>query len=236
MCLFPSGLGSRDLRELKKLDMIPKDWPRLLESFLTDQAITIDNHNSGEEKEREEEEESKQEKDKEIESQKFENQDWQSLMPGNYIWMVVSKDILPNSLCYQPSQFMTKYIYKELKSDVIYLEIHKLQYLTLLSLSLIHRIKAIYHYQEKTTENNTISSQGFWMFSPENSFYMKSIKDKKWLTYVDEANEGPDAYDLAKIIKIFQLHEDNFLSCINSETIAIIIQTDGKPLHFIKKN
>lgn len=219
------------MKELERLDMIPKDWSRLLKCLLNNhkQPTTVNDQNSrGEKRDEEKEEESKGEENQETQSQKCADQDWQLLSPDSYFWVVVSKDNLANSLCYQPSQFMSKYIDKKLKSEVIYLEIHKLQYLTLLSLSLIHRIKNIYHYHERIIENSTFSNHGFWMFNPENSLYGKFIKDKRWLTYVDEVEEGPDAYDLLRIKKIFEFHETNFLSCIDLETIATIIQTNGK--------
>lgn len=160
--------------------------------------------------------------------EQWDNQtDYQLLTPGNYFWVVISKNAAKETLHYQPAQFVNKFIDSDLRAEVASLNFFKLRYLTLLSLSMIKRLKGLYAYHEKVIEHSCISNHGLWMYREDNIFYKGYIKDKRHYTYIDEFQEGPKALDANAIRKVFEAHESNFLSCLESETILSIIKSDG---------
>ena len=170
-----------------------------------------------------------------IEDQKASQEQWdtqtdyQLLIPGNYFWVVITKDPIKEILHYQPAQFVNKFIDTNLKSDVANFDLQKLQYMTLMSLSIIRRLKELYYYHEKLIEHSGISNHGLWIYDEKNTFYTQYMKDKRSYTYIDEYHgESSKALDLQTIRKVFEAHEMNFLSCIESDTIMSIIKSDGK--------
>lgn len=219
------------MKQLESLDMIPSTWVNILGKLL--------NSKSGKEKDPKEDEDEEAAEDSDDEEEEEEKQEAEDdfpqaqpvrdvdvLKPGNYFWTVITK-ANHDTLYYQPAQFVNKYIDKKLKPEVVHLELRKLQYLTLISLSLIKRIKRINLYHEKLCENSSVSNHGIWTPNQNNTLYCKFIKDNRKLTYIDYPKEGADAFDLPRIKKVFEFHESNFLSCIDAESIQMIIQTDG---------
>jgi len=235
ICLFPSGVSSSDLVQMSRLEVIPSNWAVILKQLLTAEQtrstakrksaiVQSDSDDDGEESE--DEEEVKEESKSPAEESQH-PKDVQLLKPGNYFWTVIVKDPQQELLYYQPAQFVNKYIDRKMKPEVAHLELRKLQYLTLLALSLIRRMTRANLYHEKLAENSSVNCYGLWAPNPNNSFYQKYIMDQRNLTYIDFPKEGPDSFDLIKIMKVFEFHETNFLGCIDSDTIQTIIQSDG---------
>lgn len=214
--LFPSGLTTDDLNELSFLGMLPENWKIVMKRLTRNPSEIAELNND-------------------IEDQKATQEQWdtktdyQLLVPGNYFWIVITKDPAKEILYYQPAQFVNKFIDMNLKLDVANFDLQKLQYLTLLTLSIIKRLKELYYYHEKLIEHSCISIHGIWNYDEKNSFYIQYIKDKRSYTYIDEFHhESPKALDLDTIKKIFEFHQPNFLSCIESETVVSIVKSEGK--------
>ena len=221
ICLFKVGLTTYDLQELQILKMVPQSWIKMLQELFSRGNDVESTENSC------------------LEEQKSEmsdtspaitqNKDFKVIMPGNYFWIVISRDSNINALFYNPSQLVNRYIDKKLKPEVTRLELQKLEYLTLLSLSFMHRLKQLNSYNEKLTENSTISQHGIWAFSEDNAFYKNFIAKRSEFTYLDREKEGTNSYDLPTLKRLFNFHAENFNTCVDSETIETLIQSDGNP-------
>ena len=221
---------------MSTLEVIPMNWERILFSLLNPtktpqnvrkKSIAIQSDSDDEASVEEEEEEYKSTPQKGQDQLDSAN-DVQLLQPGNYFWTVIIKDPQQDLLYYQPAQFVNKYIDKHLKPEVAQLELRKLQYLTLLALSLIKRMKRANFYHEKLAENSSVNNYGLWAFNPNNMFYQRYIHGRESYTYIDHEKEGEkNSFDITKIMKVFELHETNFLSCIDFETVQTIIGSNG---------
>jgi len=212
--LFPSGISSEDLKEMSFLGMLPKNW------HVNIKRLTLHTSQTGE---------SFEDIDQRIVSEGWEAQtDFELIVPDNYFWMDVTKDVSKeNVLHYEAASFVTRFVDKHMKFDGKSFNLKKIKYLTLLSLSIINRLKAIYYNHEKLVEHSSISEYGIWYYSEDNTFYRECIKEKRSLTYVDEYKEGPKGLDMTSVRKIFDAHETNLLSCIDAETVKAMIQSDG---------
>lgn len=214
---------------MESLDMIPVNWVAILKELLTSKQGKDKDHDDDDDEDANDSDDEEEKKDMQESPSVADARDIEVLKPGNYFWTVITK-ASHDILYYQPAQFVNKYIDKKLKPEVVQLELRKLQYITLLSISLIRRLKRIHLYHEKMSENSSVSLHGIWMFNSANTFYCKYIKNNRKYTYIESQKEGSNPFDLPDIKKVFEFHESNFLSCIDAESIQTIIQTDGKSL------
>lgn len=202
------------------LGMMPNNWHINIKRLTLHMSQTNDSFEDIEQK---------------IVSENWESQtDFQLVVPGNYFWITVSKEAAKeNTLHYEPANFVTRFVDKHMQLEECSFHLRKLKYMTLLAQSIVNRLKAVYYYHEKLIEQSAISEYGIWHYSEDNTFYKEYIKEKRNLTYVDEYHEGPKALDMTAIRKVFDDHEINFLSCIDSETVKAMIQFDGNAFDFI---
>ena len=220
--LFPSGVSTNDLKELASLGMVPENWKVVMKRLTRNPSEIAEINNDVE--------------DQKANQEQWDTQtDYQLLVPGNFFWVVITKDPAKEILYYEPAQFVNKFIDSSLKSEVVSLDLHKLHYLTLLSLSMIRRLKNLYFYHERLIEHSIISNHGLWMFRDENTFYRDYLNNKRYYTYIDEFSDGTKAFDVVSIRKVFEAHESNFLSCLESDTIISIIQSDGNLFSIVLK-
>ena len=153
--------------------------------------------------------------------------DYQILLPGNYLWITITRDSTKEFFYYQPDESLNRFMNLKLKAEAAELNFFKLEYLTLLALSMINRLKDLFAYHEKLIEYSSVNTNGLWKPSEKNSFFIKRLKDKKFYTYIDEFKEGPQAFDLTTIQKMFCIQESNFKSCFDSDVITAMLQSES---------
>ena len=218
MGVFPGGLSSFDLKQLADMKIIPQNWVSLMKEHTQVQSSSTDS------------------KQGQVEPQK-QNQgmklDCQQIIPGHYIWITITKDSAKEFLYYQPAEFLYRLINNKLKAEIAPFNFSKFEYLALVAVSMINRLKEIYEYHEKLIEYSSVNNSGLWKPSEKNSFYTKRMKDKKFYTFIDEFKEGPNAFDRVAIEKMFGMHEQNFKSFFDSETITSLLQFESN-LHFLR--
>ena len=160
--------------------------------------------------------------------------DYDFIKPGNYFWISIIKDTQQRIQVYQPAQFVCRFVENQLEPDPILnqLKIHRLEYLTLMALSIINQLKHLHYHHEQLFEYNSVSNHGLWAYTDDNAFYTKYIKSSKSFGYVDKWNEKSGSCDLSRIKKIFELHETNFLNCIEAEAVLSITRVEGTLQHY----
>jgi len=141
--------------------------------------------------------------------------------PDNYIFLNITKDPTDEEIYFVPTQFVSRFIENNLIHEAYELAIRKLEYMTLLSLALIEKLKANFAYNEKLVEFSTVSTYGIWKIPENRLFNVYSKKNK--INYLMGVN-----YDFAKLKKCFGYHEPNFLSCIDNRQANNILNADSK--------
>jgi hypothetical protein len=201
------------MKQLADLNMIPQNWILLMKEQT---HIQINNTDP---------KETKVVEKNQIPSL---NPDYQQLLPGNYLWVTITKDSVKEFFYYQPAEFLYRFVNNKLRAETASSNLYKFQYLVLIALSMITRLKELYAYHEKLIEYSSVTSSGLWKLSEKNTFYVKHLKDKKFYSFIDEFKEGSNAFDLTAVQKMFGMHELNFKSLFDAETITSTLQLESK--------
>ncbi len=203
MCLFPGGLSYEDMEELALQERVPANWKWILISYLkprkqSDSPSTeVEDEPLGVEK----------------------DLDRNDFKPDNYIWINIERDKITNEIYFKPTQFVSRYIEKNLQEDFIEQAMKKLEYMTLLGLAMIEKAKSNFDYNEKLVEFSGVNNYGIWKPLHSNIFNIYHEKNKhEYLSSLE--------LSLSELKQYFNYHESNFLSCLELSTITNILSID----------
>jgi len=203
MCLFPGGLSYEDMEELALQERIAANWKWVLISYLKPRKQSGP---SGE-----------VEDDEPLGSEKV--LDRNDFKPDNYIWINIERDKTTNEIYFKPTQFVSRYIEKNLQEDSIEQAIKKLEYMTLFGLAMIEKAKANFDYNEKLVEFSGVSNFGVW--KPPHNTIFNIYHEKNKHEYLNSLD-----LSLSELKQYFNYHETNFLSCLELSTITNILSID----------
>jgi len=135
--------------------------------------------------------------------------------PDYYIWINIAKDESTGEVWFIPTHCSIRFIEENLLECSSKYTFMKLEYMALLSSSLIDKIKKTYGYTERLMEFSAVCTYGIWrletgplgLANPENR-----------IKYLDSPG-----YDFEKLKKWFGMHESNFYSCLNPESLTRVL-------------
>ena len=222
--VFPGGLTSLDLRELVRVGFISDDWRTTLSNLFPKE--TQDQTPQGK-------------TDAISENRSFgpgtpkpgfkhspsQLMDQLSINTGDFLWIQINKIPSIGGLLFKPSQAVHQFLLKELQQETQDAEFLKLEYLTLLSVSLLAKIRSLSVYNERLMENSAVCRHGLWEIAEDNTFYNKYLKDRSvMLSYL----EGSNIKTAKDILNIYNIHEPNLQSSLNIAVIKSRIANLGK--------
>jgi len=215
-CLFPGGLSFLDLEELASLGRISTNWKELLYAFLRTKSLCNQYLSQMPEDQQtipfEEKYKLIQQTLEDKNVKKIGREDFKA---DNYIWVNINKDPLTGEVWFVPTQFIIKFTERNLVQCCSHYTFKKLEYMALLSMGLIDKIKKVYGYHEKLMEFSAVSTYGLWRLkSPE----LGLTNPENRVKYLD----GPE-YDFEKLKTWFSCHESNFFSCFDLEGLNRIM-------------
>ena len=218
--VFPGGLLALDLKELVIHGFISDDWKATLMSLFTNdieqspqgyigsdintteikQCRTPVRHNTPQP----------------IES--F------PISTGDFLWIQINKISSLNEVLLIPTQAVNEFLIREFQNEIKEIELMRLQYLTLLSQSLLAKIRSLSIYHESLLENSAFCQHGLWALTEDNSFYKKFLKDEVcMMSYLYNSN-----IKTAKDIQnIYNIHESNLSSSLRLSLIKPMIANTG---------
>ena len=213
LCLFPAGLSYRDLELIAKQGKIPGNWKEILLSFLRKKSLCNQFYHqlagSGGENNAVETSDGDQSQEK----KKIERSDFK---PDNYIWISINKDPIDNEIWFAPTQFLVRYVEKHLCEDFYNSNIEKLEYMAMLSLHIIERVKKHYDYIEKLLEFSAVSTYGIWRVCDGHKF-SGSVCDN----FINPLENYE--YDFERAKRWFGSHEGNFFNCLDPEIMKCMV-------------
>ena len=218
--VFPEGLLSFDLGELKKLGFFSDDWKATLASLFP---------KSAEQAPKSQEIGSIQDiQPKEIRrgSRRCNTLRFIESLPintGDFLWIQISKIASMEGVLLKPTRAVNEVLIREFQNEIKEIELMRLQYLTLLSQSLLAKIRSLSIYHESLLENSAVCKHGLWAIAEDNSFYEKFIKDNaskvSYLnTHIKTAKD---------IQNIYNIHESNLSSSLRLSLIKPMIANTG---------
>ena len=220
---FPEGLLSFDLGELVKLRFLSDDWKATLASLFpksTEQAPRIKEEDSIE---------NTQPAEKEIRSvskglNTLQIMDSLQINTGDFLWIQISKIPSMEGVLLKPAQVVNEFLIREFHNEIKEIELMRLQYLTLLSQSLLAKIRSLSIYHESLLENSAVCKHGLWAIAEDNIFYKNFIKDNaSRMSYLYNSN-----IKTAKDIQnIYNIHESNLSSSLRLSLIQPMITNAG---------
>lgn len=221
--VYPGGLMVWDLRDLAKFELIPENWIEIFtkllpesqesapgskhDSFLENKSIELSSLSLNLKKGR---------------SKKTEFQ--LPFNTGDYLWIQITK--MPNNegLFFKPIQAVNVFLYKKLQQEIREAEMKKLEYLTLLSLFLLDKLRGSSAYSERLLENSAVFRHGLWTIRETNTFYVKHVKDRaQILPFAEERGLKTPK----EIQNFYNIHEQNLSSCLNLSVIKSCLEQKG---------
>ena len=198
--IFPGGLLSLDMKELIKYEFISEDWRTTLASLFA--------------KETDETARSTPQSDDSL-----------PISTGDFLWIQISKIPNSNGVLLKPTQTVNEFLMREFQKEIKDLELKRLQYLTVLSLSLLAKIRSLSVYHEKLLENSAVCKHGLWAIAEDNTFYQNFIKEKAFIvSYLD----NPSIKTAKDIQNLYHIHEPNLSSSLRISLIKSIVSNAGK--------
>ena len=146
-----------------------------------------------------------------------------NFQPGRYFWLQILV-LKETELLFRPAESVRAHIHMNLDRELMEVEMQKFEYMSLMSLAMLARLKAMHAYSEKRLENSAICEHGLWKISKYNAIYANYLKHSDSLECCHEENIRTPG----DLLSLFERHENNFRSCLHTSILKKLVQEDGK--------
>ena len=143
--------------------------------------------------------------------------------PGYFFWFIVFHQRRGNELIFRPVGEVRTIIFEKPERDHLDATMMKMEYLAILSLSLLAKIKKLHVYSEDLLENSAVCSGGLWRISEKNSFYNKLKTQDTSISYLQY--ESMRSWE--ELNEFFMLHNHNFRGCFHVSLLKKIAAEEG---------
>ena len=217
---FVGGLSYFDFKELGRLGFISEDWARVLLELIHQTKPPEQKEPAILEGDPANIQRRQERRKKHSHKLTF----IQVFKPGHYFWLRITARKNGN-LQFQTIGAVRTALYRQPDPQLQMAELNNMEYMALLSLSLIFQAKKTYVWNEKILENSAMSEHGIWKFSDKNPIYLKFKEGDGLINYITGEESRINARELRFI---FNAHELNFRNCLSLPLLKQLCAKTGK--------